>query len=352
MSAGDCGMEKLSQKSELEILQTVAKNLTSSLEIKEVLNNIMEIIAEIFKPEDWSLLMLDEEREELYFEVTVGRAAKKLKDVRLKLGEGIAGWAAKNAQPLILDDAYDDERFAKWGDQTTGFKTRNIAAVPLISKGKVLGVIELVNTDKLKDNGKQLQLLSALADFAAIAIENARFVSKVRELTIIDDVTGLYNSRHLHSLLETEISRSVRYDAPFSLIFMDLDYFKMVNDTHGHLIGSRLLGMVGHMLRYNLRTIDWALRYGGDEFILILPQTGKPEALLVCRRLRKALNDAVFFEKEGLNIHIAASWGIATYPDDANDKEGMIKLSDQSMYLVKRSGRNGIAVSGAGIIAP
>lgn len=343
-------MEKLNQKNELEILQIVAKTLTSTLEIKEVLSKIMDIIAEVFEPEDWSLLMLDEEREELYFEVTVGRAAGKLKDVRLKLGEGIAGWAAKNAQPLIIEDAYNDPRFAKWVDQATGFKTRAIAAVPLISKGKVLGVIELVNADQLKNSGPQTQLLDALADFAAIAIENARFVSRVKELTIIDDVTGLYNSRHLHTLLETEISRSVRYDAPFSLIFLDLDHFKQVNDTHGHLVGSRLLGLVGQLLKFNLRTIDWALRYGGDEFILILPRTGKHEALLVCKRLRKTLNETVFFEKN-LNINIAASWGIATYPEDAKDKEGMIKLSDQSMYLVKRSGRNGIAIAGQGMIA-
>jgi len=187
--------------------------------------------------------------------------------------------------------------------------------------------------------------------FAAIAIENSRFVTKIKELTIIDDVTGLYNSRHLHALLEAEIARSLRFETPFSLIFLDLDFFKKVNDTHGHLIGSRLLKEVGQLLKFNLRTIDWGLRYGGDEFILILPRTGKDEALMVCQRLRQTLNETVFFEKEKLNIHVFASWGIATYPTDAQDKEGLIKLSDQSMYLVKRSGRNAIAVAGQGMIA-
>jgi diguanylate cyclase (GGDEF)-like protein len=335
---------------ELAILQEVAKTLTSTLDLKEVLAKIMEIIAQTFKPEDWSLLMLDEERQELYFEVSVGSAAKKLKDLRMKLGEGIVGWVAKNGQPIYTADAYQDQRFAKWVDEHTGFRTRSVAAVPLISKGKVLGVIELLNADSVNGNHRQTQLLEALADFVAIAIENARFVAKIKELTIIDDVTGLYNSRHLHTLLETEISRSIRYQSPFSLIFMDLDFFKLVNDNYGHLVGSRLLHEVGQVLKFNLRTIDWGLRYGGDEFIIILPQSGKKEGLLVCQRLRQTLNDTVFFEKENLNIRIHASWGIATFPDDAKDKENLIKQADQSMYLVKRSGRNGIAVAGQGLV--
>jgi len=344
-------MEREGRENELAILQKVAKTLTSTLDLKEVLAKIMEIIAETFRPEDWSLLLLDEDREELYFEVTVGRAAKSLKDIRIKIGEGIAGWVAKNAQPLYALDAYKDPRFAKWIDGQTGFRTRAVACVPMVSRGKVLGVIELVNSESAVNNGNQAQLLEALADFVAIAIENARFVARIKELTIIDDVTGLYNSRHLHTLLETEISRALRYEAPFSLVFMDIDFFKLVNDNYGHLVGSRLLYEVGQLLKFNLRTIDWGLRYGGDEFILILPRSGKKEGLLVCQRMRQTLNDKVFFEKEGIDIKIHASWGLATFPDDARDKEGIIKQADQSMYLVKKSGRNGIAVAGQGMVS-
>ncbi len=338
------------KQNELTILRRVGKTLTSILDLREVLNKIMEIIAEIFQPKNWSLLMLDEEREELYFEIAVGEGSEKLKDIRLKLGEGIAGWVAKNAQPLITEDAYKDPRFAHWVDQLTGFKTGSIACVPLISKGRVLGVIELINPAGKKMTEQEIELLEALADFAAVGIENARFVEKIKHLTIIDDVTGLYNSRYLHTLLETEISRALRYNSPFSLIFLDLDHFKLVNDNYGHLVGSRLLREVGQLLRFNLRTIDWTVRYGGDEFIIILPRTGKKEAVLVCQRLRKVLNETVFFEKENLNIKITASFGIAGFPDDAQDKEALIKLADQAMYQVKNSGRNGIAVAGIGLI--
>jgi len=344
-------MESDKKQNEFAILQEVAKTLTSTLDLKEVLNKIMELIAEIFPNSDYagSLLMLDEEKEELYFAVAVGEASQKLKDVRLKLGEGIAGWVAKNGQALITEDAYQDPRFARWVDELTGFKTRAVACMPLISKGKVLGVIELVGREPRRIKEQELQLLGALTDFAAIAIENARFVEKIKQLTVIDDVTGLYNSRYLYTLLETEISRSLRYHTPFSLIFLDLDHFKSVNDTHGHLIGSRLLKEVGQLFRFCLRTIDWAIRYGGDEFIIILPRTGKKEALLVCQRLRRALNDAVFFEKENLKVQVTASYGISTFPDDAQDKEGIIKLADQAMYLVKKTGRNAIAVANDGM---
>jgi len=343
---------KKNKENEFIILLEVGKTLTSTLDLKEVLNKIMEITAEIFQPEDWSLLMLDEEREELYFAVAVGQVRDKLKDIRLKLGEGIAGWVAKSGQPLIAEDAYQDHRFAPWVDELTGFKTKSVACVPLISKGRVLGVIELLSKEHKAMSKEDIELLSALSDFAAIAIENARFVEKIKQLTVVDDVTGLYNSRYLYTLLETEISRSLRYHAPFSLIFLDLDHFKVVNDSHGHLVGSRLLKEVGQLYKFCLRTIDWAIRYGGDEFVIILPRTGKKEAILVCQRLRRVLNEATFFEKENLNVSITASFGISTFPDDARDKEEIIKLADQSMYLVKKSGRNGIAVANQGLIRP
>jgi diguanylate cyclase (GGDEF)-like protein len=328
---------------QLKILGEIGKTLTSTLDFQEVLRVIMKIIAGQFEPRDWSLLLVDEESEELYFAIVVGEASDKLKDVRLKIGEGIAGWVAQHGQPLITEDASQDPRFAKWVDQRTGFETKSMVCLPLISKGRTLGVIELLNTARGHFSERDIELLVALADFAAIAVENARYVKRIKDLSIVDDVTGLYNSRHLHALLETEISRAVRYSAPFSVIFLDLDYFKLVNDRHGHLVGSRLLREIGQVLRFNLRTVDWATRYGGDEFVLILPRTGRKEALLVAQRLRYALNGTVFLRNEKLNIRITASFGIATFPEDAKSKEDVIRLADQAMYRVKRSTRDDIA---------
>jgi diguanylate cyclase (GGDEF)-like protein len=275
----------------------------------------------------------------------VGAAGKKLKSLRLKMGEGIAGWVAENQKPLVTDDAYTDPRFAKWVDSLTGFKTGSVVCLPLISKGRTLGVIELFCSEDGKLSDLDLRLLEALSDFTAIAIENSRYIQTIKDLTIIDDVTGLYNSRHLHTLLEAEISRSNREKIPFSIIFLDLDFFKNVNDSYDHLVGSKLLKEVGGMFKQNLRTIDWAIRYGGDEFILLLPGSNKKEALRIAKRLREELNETVFLKKEHLNIKIAASFGIASFPDDADDKQALLRLADKAMYEVKNSGRDGIATA-------
>jgi diguanylate cyclase (GGDEF)-like protein len=327
----------------VEILRRVAKALTSAVDLNEILEKIMKVIAELFKPRDWSLLMKDEETEELYFAIAVGEAGERLKTVRLKPGEGIAGWVAKNQEPLITEDAYKDPRFARWVDTLTGFKTGAVACIPLISKGRTLGVIELFSADEKKFSVLDLKLLEALADFTAIAIENAKYIQTIKDLTIIDDVTGLYNSRHMHTLLEAEISRSRREKTPFSIIFLDLDFFKNVNDNFDHLVGSRLLREVGQLFKQSLRSIDWAIRYGGDEFILLLPGSNKEDAIGVAKRLREYLNQNIFFRKEKFNIKITASFGVATFPDDAKHKEDLLRLADMAMYEVKKSGRDGIA---------
>ena len=141
-------------------------------------------------------------------------------------------------------------------------------------------------------------LPAGLCDYAAIAIENARSVEKIQELTITDDCTGLYNARHLYKTLETEVYRSARFGYEFTVLFIDLDHFKQVNDTHGHLIGSKLLAEIGYLIKAQLRLIDFAFRYGGDEFVVLLPQTGKDSALVVAKRLREACAPACSARKK------------------------------------------------------
>src|SRR5437879_201903 len=277
------------QSQELNIFHDVAKALTSSLDLDSILQTIMEKVAEYFRPDTWSLLMVDEPKDELYFAIAVGDAAEALKTVRLKMGEGIAGWVARHGEPLIVPDVYNDVRFAKRIDEMTKWKTRSIVCMPLKSRQRVLGAIQLINVGLSEMDENEIFFLNALCDYAAIAIENARSVEKIQELTITDDCTGLYNARHLYKTLETVVYRSARFGYEFSVLFIDLDHFKQVNDTHGHLIGSKLLAEIGYLIKAQLRLIDYAFRYGGDEFVILLPQTGKDPALVVARRLRDTL---------------------------------------------------------------
>src|SRR5712664_867503 len=338
---------------EVAVFHELGKALTSSLQLDQVLRTIMEKIDEFLRPDTWSLLLLDEAEQELYFELAVGKGSQALKDVRIKLGQGIAGWVAQHGEAVIVPDVSLDTRFFSKVDEKTKMETHSIVAVPVRIRDRCLGVIELVNCVGSEGfEQRDLALLEALADFAAIALENARHVQRIHELTITDDCTSLYNARHLNFILETEIYRSQRYDYEFSLVFIDLDHFKKVNDTFGHLMGSKLLAEVGEKIKTHCRLIDFAFRYGGDEFVLLLPQTSKESAMLVARRLHKMLRESTWLPGEGLNIKLTASMGVASYPVDSRTKEGLLHLADEAMYLAKNTSRDSVAVANVGILEP
>jgi len=295
--------------------------------------------------------MVDEPKEEMYFAIAVGDAAETLKSVRLKVGEGIAGWVAKHGEPLLVPDVYTDPRFAKRIDEMTQWKTRSIICIPLKSKHRVLGVIQLINVPMEEFTESEMYFLQSLCDYAAIAIDNARAVERIQELTITDDCTGLYNARHLYKTLEAEVYRSARFGYEFTILFIDLDHFKVVNDTHGHLIGSKLLAEVGYTIKAHLRLIDFAFRYGGDEFVVLLPQTNKEQALTVARRLLDVFRHSAFLKDENnLCLNIRASFGVASYPEDARSAHEIIRQADEMMYLVKNTSRDNIGVAQRGLL--
>ncbi len=340
-----------SETREVAVLHELGKALTSSLELDQVLRTIMEKIDEFLRPDTWSLLLVDDIRQELYFEIAIGAGSEALKDIRIKVGQGLAGWVAQNGKPVIVPDVSQDQRFFGQVDEKTKMETRSIVAVPVKFRDHCLGVIELINCVGPEGfGGRDLALLEALADYAAIAIENARHVQRIHELTITDDCTSLYNARHLNFMLDTEIYRSQRYGYQFSLIFIDLDHFKNINDTHGHLMGSKLLSEIGLMIKSHCRLIDFAFRYGGDEFVLLLPQTSKENAFIVARRLHRMIRETEWLVDPGLNVRITASVGVAAYPTDSANKAGLLHLADEAMYLVKNTTRDSVAAAGVGIL--
>jgi diguanylate cyclase (GGDEF)-like protein len=316
----------------------ISKAVASTLNMKQILSIILGRLSELIVAQNWTLYLLDREKRELSFEVVVGLDISRLNNVKIRLGEGIAGAVALSGEPiLVARDVHKDQRFSRRVDDMTGFMTRSLICLPLKIEGQVLGVIEVINPEDpcLFEDGF-LPVLSILADFVAIAIANARNHRQIESLAVTDDVTGFYNTRFLHEHLDELLAAG----ETVSLVFFDLDSFKQVVDTHGHLLGSRVLKEVAEVAAGCLAERDRLVRYGGDEYIIILPGQTKQEAQEKVHRLREALTAADFLVPEGLRVKVRGSFGIANYPQDAGDKARLLQLADEAMYRSKKLGKD------------
>jgi diguanylate cyclase (GGDEF)-like protein len=347
MEAGDLLRDLKRKVDELAAFHEIGKALTGTLEQQSVLELIMLKVGELLSPSHWSLLLLEEPSGELVFALAAGPNASGLKGQRLEPGEGIAGHAVRAGEPVLVPDVRGDERFSARFDKATGHVTRSVLAVPLRVRGLTLGVLELVNgPDAHIFTPEDLRTLASLGDYAAIAIDNSRNFARVQELTLTDEHTGLYNARHLRRVLAAEVARAERFRHPVSLVFFDLDHFKTVNDTYGHMVGSEALREVGERLRKQLRTTDVPTRYGGDEFAIVLPETDPSAAVEVARRWQALLRSAPFGVSKGLALSITASFGVATYPDHAQTPDALLAAADAAMYRAKNKSRDAVESAG------
>src|SRR5271166_6183870 len=324
---------------DLLVFHQVTRSLTSSFDLDTILRTIIEHMERCIDADLWTLLMLDESSQELYYAISAGREADiPLRGLRVKVGEGVAGWVVAHGETLLVPEPGDDPRVAQeHGAQPS--KMRSVIALPLRGRKGTHGAIEIFNPRANQLTDYTIAFLHILADHAAIAIENARDVARIQQLTITDDCTTLYNARHLYDVLGWELERCGHLDLPVSLAFLDLDRFKLVNDAHGHLVGSELLARAGQRLRELSRKQDWCFRYGGDEFVVLMPDTGEDEAMALSAKLLRALMDTEFHMKDKLKLWVSASVGVATAPVDDTTVHGVIGVADMRMYAVKARGR-------------
>jgi diguanylate cyclase (GGDEF)-like protein len=251
----------------------------------------------------------------------------------------IAKWVMNRGQEFAAADLQHDPRVS---DPAVGA----VLAFPLSCRGRRVGALIALDREasarEPRLSASMLRAVRILLEPASVALDNALLLKRADSLAVTDDLTHLYNSRYLNQVLRKETKRASRSGRPLSLLFIDLDGFKAVNDTHGHMFGSRALVEAAAVIRQSARETDVVSRFGGDEFALVLPDTGGEGAFAVGERIRERIAAHRFLVGDGLDIHLTGSIGVATLPDVAASADELMQAADKAMYAVKESGKNGI----------
>jgi len=228
----------------------------------------------------------------------------------------------------------------------TGFTTESVICIPLKIHGTILGVIEVINVDDIEYfKSTYLPILEILADYAAIAIMNSKYFSKIQRMNITDEYTGLFNARYLHEILGQLVAKYPKQIKSLAVIFMDVDNFKNVVDSYGHLSGSKVLKEIGQTISDCLSAGDILIKYGGDEYVIILPRCNKQNALKVAEEIRQAISSSIYLKSETKGIQVTASFGLAIYPQDAKTEKELLIKADNFMYGIKKTSKDGIGAA-------
>jgi diguanylate cyclase (GGDEF)-like protein len=349
-------------------------NLPPQMSLAENLGEILRK-ANAFVPSAAGSILLDDpieklpdrRRNELFFIAAFGYNSNELLGRSIPADSGIAGHVYSSGQSYFSADVSREPRFYSGVDEAIQYHTESLVAIPVRIEKEVCGVLELVNRQGAEDyTPRDLDLLEIFASYISVSIQNVLDARYAQEIAKRDNLTGLYNDRYLHSGLERAIADCRDRGSDLAVLFMDLDFFKRVNDTHGHLAGSQVLREVGRELNDTLGFPDGLVaRYGGDEFVLAVPDTGLEEAVGLAERIRLRISQRIFCETAG-DIHpeplhlrgITCSIGIATLrrhigPEVplSEAKSALLRSADTAMYIAKETGRDRIQVAPTGEVA-
>lgn len=333
ISALDFRLMELDQAhKKLGALYRITSVVQRTVNEQEVLQEIIDGITGDLGYSNAAVLLLDEPSLELVIKANHGYTF----NMRIPYGKGITWQAVTSRNVVHVPDVRKDPRYiAATVDGVSEI------AIPLIYADNVIGVLDVETTEERPLLDYDRDLLCSLAGQVALTIAHAKHVSSVQVQAITDGLTGLYNYRFFLSALDREFKRAIRYNRPLTLLMMDIDFFKRYNDTHGHNLGNDVLRDIADIMKRMCRDVDYAIRYGGEEFAVLFPETGLAEAHAVAERIRSVVADYPFHGRQtqpgGM---VTVSIGLAAYPNDASSGKELLEHADTALYLAKRTTKN------------
>ncbi len=336
-----------------KMLEQLVKDLSLIYEIGQEVNSMIDLdnlyatIADTYRKylhiHEFALLILDKKTEELQVKASFGFLnSDAISRMVFRKGEGITGLAAETGKKIYIKDTSRETRFLNYKGERPP-EASSFLSIPLVYKEEVLGVMNFGRRGAGSFTYQDVKMLSLIAGQVILAVANARLYTRMRELSVKDELTGINNRRHFQNMLQMEWKRALRFHRDLSLIMVDVDKFKAYNDAFGHIQGDQVLKQIGALLRKNLREVDTVARFGGEEFVLLLPDTDKRGAIAVAEKVRLLVEGHRFMtedRKDTRNITISA--GIASYPDDVEGMDDLIDHADIALYKAKELGRNRI----------
>lgn len=336
-----CGNDSLQKQIDaLRDLIEVAKTVVSTLDLDTLLQAIMVSAMHYSETPAGSVALYDSKKKELSLHAHRGLSAEFIKVERWSVSRGgLTEQILNSGEIFIVGDTEGSSFFHNPVAINEGI--RSLICVPLIFQDEIVGILYLDDFKPRDFERGKLELLSILASFAALAIHNARLHNKTKLMAITDYLTGLYNHRYFQQILTQELGRARRYQKMLSLIILDIDNFKSFNDRFGHAVGDKVLISIGEIINRSLRNVDYAFRYGGEEFVILLPETSLENAILTAERLRERIaNEASVSVPESGDSIITVSAGLACYPENGSNREDLFTLMDSYLYKAKSMGKN------------
>ena len=330
------------QTAELDTLRRLSLHFSSSLNLSTILNTVVSDAVELLEnPRTAHIFLYDEEKDLLQFGAARDEEGPKEKSYSEPRKNGLTYQVARTGKPIIIPDMRKHPIYEgapkEWGGSILG--------IPLKVEDSVVGVMNISRSTTGEFSKPDLRLLELLAEQAAISISNARIHAKVSKQAKSDTLTGLPNRRALDERLEQEILASHRTGHPFATVMMDLDGFKVVNDTYGHPVGDLVLNALFNYLALGLRSSDFLARYGGDELTLVLPQSDMLSTKLVTDKMIEQLHKFSYTLPDGSNLKISMSGGIALYPIHGNTASQLLRAADSALYSAKKHQRGSFSIA-------